>query len=421
MKLKSVVVVLLLMAGAFGLGRWRDRTVTAARSSAEPRILYYHDPMHPSYRSDKPGKAPDCGMDLTPVYAPAYVPMNAPVYAKDAPSSPPAGVKISPEKQQLIGVRLGEVEKSSGADTFRALGRIVPDEARVFRLTAKVDGWVRRIFPDSTGSLVVKGQPLVAIYSRDFQVAQQAYLFALNQLDRFKAGDEPDAMDRLKLGLSDALANLQGLGMSQPQIDEIARTRKILPAVNLVAPAAGFIVARNISPEQRFDRGIDFYRIVDLSRVWILANMSEAESRCLTPGARARVSLAQIPGSTFQAQVGNVLPQFDAVSRTLQVRLEAANPRFTLKPDMYVDLEFAVRAPTGLVVPKEAVIDSGLRKIVYVDKGNGYFEPRTVRTGWRMGDRVQIVEGLQAGEHIVVSGNFLVDSESRMASGRGHE
>jgi len=106
---------------------------------------------------------------------------------------------------------------------------------------------------------------------------------------------------------------------------------------------------------------------------------------------------------------------------SLQVRLEAANPRFTLKPDMYVDLEFAVRAPTGLVVPKEAVIDSGLRKIVYVDKGNGYFEPRTVRTGWRMGDRVQIVEGLQAGEHIVVSGNFLVDSESRMASGRGHE
>jgi Cu(I)/Ag(I) efflux system membrane fusion protein len=211
------------------------------------------------------------------------------------------------------------------------------------------------------------------------------------------------------------------MGMSRPQIDEIARTRKILPAVNLVAPATGFIVSRSVSPEQRFDRGLDFYRIVDLSHVWILANVSEAESRCLMPGARARVSLAQIPGSTFQARVGNVLPQFDPVSRTLQVRLEADNAGFTLKPDMYVDLEFAIRTPTGLVVPKEAVIDSGLRKIVYVDRGNGYFQPRTVQTGWRMGDRVQIVDGLKAGEHIVVSGNFLVDSESRMAFSGGHD
>jgi multidrug efflux pump subunit AcrA (membrane-fusion protein) len=427
MKRKSAVVVLLLMAGAFGLGRWRDRTVTAAHASAGPRILYYHDPMHPSYRSDKPGKAPDCGMDLTPVYASADAPVDvkdaamAPAHPDAGESNGPAGVKISPEKQQLIGVRLGQVEKSSGAGTFRALGRIVPDEARVFRLTAKVDGWVRQIFPDSTGSLVKKGQPLVAIYSRDFQVAQQAYLFALNQLDRFKDGDEPDAMDRLKLALADALTNLEGMGMSRPQIDEIARTRKILPAVNLVAPAAGFIVFRNISPEQRFDRGMDFYRIVDLSRVWILANVSEAESGYLMPGGAARVSLAQIPGTTFEARVGNVLPQFDPISRTLQVRLEADNPRFTLKPDMYVDLEFAVRTRTGLVVPKEAVIDSGLRKIVYVDRGNGYFQPRTVQTGWRMGDRVQIVDGLQAGEHIVVSGNFLVDSESRMAFSRGHD
>ncbi len=416
MKPKSVVMVVLLMTGAFGVGRWRDRTVNA-RALAEPRILYYHDPMHPSYRSAQPGKAPDCGMDLTPVYAKDAAPAAAPADAADG--NAPARVKISAEKQQLIGVRLGEVEKSPGAGTFRALGRVVPDEARVFPLTAKVDGWVRHIFPDSTGSLVEKGQPLVAIYSRDFQVAQQAYLFALNQLDRFKDGDEPDAMDRLKLALSDALTNLEGMGMSHPQIEEIARTRKVLQAVNLVAPATGFIVSRKVTPEQRFDRGMEFYRIVDLSHVWILANVGEAESRSLMPGAAARVSLAQIPGTTFQARVGNVLPQFDAVSRTLQMRLEADNPRFTLKPDMYADLEFAVHIPAGLVVPKEAVIDSGLRKTVYVDKGNGNFEPRTVQTGWRLGDRVQIVDGLEAGEHIVVSGNFLVDSESRMALNRG--
>jgi multidrug efflux pump subunit AcrA (membrane-fusion protein) len=410
---RRVTVVLLLLAIGFGLGRWRDFTVTAGAPAGPGRILYYHDPMHPGYRSDKPGKAPDCGMELVPVFAKAAAQPAPP----DAPF--PGLVNINPEKQQLIGVRLGEVERSSGAGTFRALGRIVPDEARVFRLTAKVDGWVRRIFPDSTGSLVQKGQPLLAIYSRDFQVAQQAYVFALNQLDRFKNGDEPDGMDRLKLALTEALANLEGMGMSRPQIDEIARTRKILPTVYLVAPATGFIVSRNVSPEQRFDRGMDFYRIVDFSHVWILANVSQRESGSLAPGAAVSVSAAELPDSVFQARVGNVLPQFDPVSRTLQVRLEAANPRFTLKPEMFVDLEFSVHTPPGLVVPQEAVMDSGLKKTVFVDKGEGRFERRTVQTGWRLDDRVQIVNGLEAGERIVVSGNFLVDSESRMTSNRG--
>jgi Cu(I)/Ag(I) efflux system membrane fusion protein len=410
---RSASVVLLVLALGFGLGRWRDHTATAGAPAGPDRILYYHDPMHPGYRSDQPGKAPDCGMDLVPVYARAAARPEPP----DAQF--PGAVNINPEKQQLIGVRLGEVERSSGAGTFRTLGRIVPDEARVFRLTAKVDGWVRQIFPDSTGSLVQKGQPLLAIYSRDFQVAQQAYVFALNQLDRFKNGDEPDAMDRLNRALTEARSNLEGMGMSHPQIDEIAQTRKVLPTVHLVAPATGFIVSRNVSPEQRFDRGMDFYRIVDLSRVWILANVSERESRSLAPGAAASVATAELPDSVFQARVGNVLPQFDPVSRTLQVRLEAANPHFTLKPEMFVDLEFAVHTPPGLVVPQEAVMDSGLKKTVFVDRGEGRFERRTVQTGWRLGDRVQIVNGLKAGERIVVSGNFLVDSESRMTAYRG--
>jgi multidrug efflux pump subunit AcrA (membrane-fusion protein) len=403
----------LLVALGFGVGRWREGAVTASTPADAAHILYYHDPMHPDYHSDKPGKAPDCGMDLVAVYAKPAAAPAPPASLADGP------LTIGPDRQQLIGVRLGEVERSSGAGAFRTLGRVVPDEARVVRLTAKVDGWVRRIFPDSTGALVQKGQPLVSIYSRDFQVAQQAYLFALNQLDRFKSGDEPDGMDRLKLALSDALANLEVMGMSRPQIDQIAHTRTVLQEVNLVAPATGFIVARNINPEQRFDRGMDFYRIVDLSHVWILANVSERESRSLTPGAMARVSTAEIPDATFEARVGDVLPQYDPVSRTLQLRLEAVNPRFTLKPEMYVDLDFSVRTAPGLVAPQEAVMNSGLRKTVFVDKGEGRFERRTVETGWRVGDKVQIVSGLREGERIVVSGNFLVDSESRMMSERG--
>ncbi len=360
--------------------------------------------MHPSYRSDKPGKAPDCGMDLTPVYDDATA----------GTQGMPGTVKISAEKQQVIGVRLGEVERGPGGSTLRTIGRIVPDEARVYRLTAKVDGWVRQIFPDSTGSLVKKGQRLLSVYSRDFQTAQQAYLFALNQMDRFKNGDEPDAMDRLKLAALEARTNLEGLGMSQDQIETIERTRKILQVVDLVAPASGFIVVRNVFADQRFEKGADFYRTVDLRRVWILADVFEQEARYIRPGAAAHVTGPQSQGPALDARVGDVLPMFDAASRTLKVRLELDNPGFALKPDMFVDLEFALSTPPGLVVPADAIVDSGVRKTVFVERGEGYFEPREVVTGARYGDRVAIVRGLEAGERIVVSGSFLIDSESRL-------
>ena len=417
---ETVIVVLLLMAGSFGVGRWRDRAVRASVRSTEPAkqpaILYYHDPMHPSYRSDKPGIAPDCGMNLVPVYATAAELEPAPANADAARGG---GVSISSEKQQLLGVRLGMAEIASNSGTFRTAGRIVPDESRVYRLTAKVDGWVRKIYPDSTGTLVKKGQPLVAVYSKDLQVAQQAYVFALNQLDRFNNGDEPDGLERLKQAARDALVNLESVGVSQSQIREIARTRMVRQEVDLVAPAAGFITARSVYADQRFDRGMDFYRIVDLTGVWILADIAEPEVHYIAPGTVARVSSPQLPAVPFEARVSNVLPQFDAASRTLQVRLIAENPGFALKPDMYVDLEFAVRTPPGIVVPRDAVIDSGTTKTVFVARGSGFFEPRPVRTGWRMGDHVEIIEGLEAGERIVVSGNFLIDSESRMQTDAG--
>jgi Cu(I)/Ag(I) efflux system membrane fusion protein len=419
MKSRTPIVVALLMAGSFGIGRWHDRAVKAGTPpSTGSRILYYHDPMHPSYRSDKPGKAPDCGMDLVAVYAPVNAGNAAPEAAPNgADAAAEAGaVRISAEKQQLIGVRVGVVEESSGTRKFRTLGRVLPDEARVYRLTSKVEGWVRKIYPVSTGTLVRKGQPLLAIYSKEFQVAQQAYLFSLNQLDRFNKGDEPDALDRLKLGLSEALVNLRNMGMSEDQIQEIAHTRKLLLEVNLGAPATGFLTARTVYDEQRFDRGMDFYKMVDISQVWILADLSGPEAGFIQPGTAARVSVPQLSGAAFEARVGQVLPQFDAVARTLQVRLEAANPGFVLKPDMYVDVEFAVPTPKALTVPRDAVIDSGLKKIVFVDRGNGGFQARQVRTGWRLGDTVEIVEGLKPGERIVVSGNFLIDSETRLQS-----
>ena len=426
MRFRQLIFVALLMAGSFGIGRWHQFGKVNAAASL-PKPLYYQCPMHPATRSDKPGKAADCGMDMVAVYARSAA-AGAAANAQATSQLEGGMVQISPEKQQLIGVRLGTVETSSGPGSFRTLGRVIPDEARVYPLTAKVEGWVRQIFPDSTGSLVRKGQPLIAVYSKDFQTAQQAFLFALKQLDRFRSGDEPDAMERLNLALRDARANLETLGMSAGQIENIAKTKAILPVVNLVAPADGFILMRAVYADQRFEKGADLYKIVDLRRVWIMADAFDGDTDRLATGLPARVSLPQQdnPQSgavTMEARLSNVLPQFDPASRTMKIRLEADNPRFALRPDMFVDLEFQTRSIGGLSVPGEAVIDQGMTKTVFVDRGNGFFEPRSVQTGLRSAGRVQIVSGLKAGERIVVSGNFLIDSESRMQAGgfRAHD
>jgi RND family efflux transporter MFP subunit len=173
------------------------------------------------------------------------------------------------------------------------------------------------------------------------------------------------------------------------------------------------VLARNISPSQRFDKGTELYRIADISRVWVMTDIFEKDRQFLKPGAEATI-LYQ--GRRLKARMSDALPQFDAQSRTLKTRFELDNPDHLLQPDMFVDVEFEAAVPPAVTVPAEAVLDSGLRKTVFVDRGSGYFEPRRVETGWRAGDRVQILKGLMGGERVVISGNFLLDSESRMMS-----
>ncbi|MGZ3391931.1 MAG: efflux RND transporter periplasmic adaptor subunit, partial [Isosphaeraceae bacterium] len=209
---------------------------------------------------------------------------------------------------------------------------------------------------------------------------------------------------------SDALRNL---GMGEKQIEELARTRKRTQNIQITAPTAGFILARNVSPGRKFSRGTELFKIADLSRIWIVADLFENEADYIKPGKSVRVTLPN-QKKVIQAKVSGVLPQFDPATRTLKVRLEADNPGYVLRPDMFVDVELPVTFPPAIAVPADAILDSGLKKTVFVDRGNGYFEPREVETGWRFANRVEIVKGLEPGEKIVVSGNFLIDSESRM-------
>ena len=207
--------------------------------------------------------------------------------------------------------------------------------------------------------------------------------------------------------------NLENLGMSKLQIKELARTRRLTQDIFLSAPVTSFVLTRNVSQGQKFSRNEDLYKLADLSHVWIMADLYDNEAKYAPAGAKVRV-IPPKENQTLWARVSDILPQVDPVTRTFKVRLEADNLDYILRPDMFVDLEFPVNLPAAVTVPVDAILDTGLKKTVFVDRGNGYFEPREVAIGWRFGDRVEIVKGLEPGEKIVVSGNFLIDSESRM-------
>jgi Cu(I)/Ag(I) efflux system membrane fusion protein len=282
-------------------------------------------------------------------------------------------------------------------------------------VAAAVDGWVRHAGPVTSGSIVHKDDVLATFYNRDFLTAQQTYLYALNTMDRFQENESADQLTLTRAQMRAASENLEFLGMGEIQLKEIARTREISNEIELRSPVAGLVQTRNAFPGLRFDRGSELFRIADLSHVWILADIFENDARLLRTVRRA---VARYQDRTLPVQLSNSLPQFDPVSRALKVRLETDNADLMLRPDMFVDVEFEVSLPPAIAVPVEAVIDSGLHKTVYLETADGSFVPRQVETGWRLGDSVEIVSGLTAGERIVASGNFLLDSESRMRLSR---
>ena len=414
---RSVVLILgvLVLLAAFLAGSWYQRL--SGNLSGGRKILYYVDPMHPSYKSDKPGVAPDCGMKLEPVYADSRGPVPGAV--GDAAAMVPGTVQISSERQQLIGVKVGSIEKKKISQTIRVLGRIAVDETRIFQVRSAVDGWIRNTSSVAAGSLVKKDDILASFYSPEFLGAEQAYIFALGALDRFVASgkETPQQLTLTDANIQQYKDSLINLGMSEMQVEELAKTRQRTQKIYIVAPASGFILARNVSLNQRIERGAELFKIADLSRVWIVADVFENEAQLLHTGVVAKVTLPY-QNRTFTARVSDTLPQFDPVSRTLKVRFEAENPGYVLKPDMFVDVELQSSGLSTIAVPVDALVDTGLRKIVFVDLGNGTFEPRRVETGWRRSGLVEITRGLMNKERIVISGTFMIDSESRMQARR---
>ena len=368
--------------------------------------------MHPQYTSDRPGDCPICGMRLEPLAAGGGRGKSA-----SAGLDNPGMVVVGAERQQLIGVRTDEVRLDSSSHVLRVPGRIAVDDQRLYRIVAAADGWIVDLGQNTVGRFVKKNQLLASYYQKDLLANERLFLLSIPANEPLPTQTKDFSQASIRTAGSAnpqfPIDSLRGLGMSDLQIEEIHRTRTAAPHVNIYSPVSGFVLTRNISPSQRFDKGTELYRIADISRVWVMTDIFEKDRQFLKPGAKATI-LYQ--GRRLQARMSDALPQFDPQSRTLKTRFELDNPGHVLQPDMFVDVEFEAAVPPAVTVPAEAVLDSGLRKTVFVDRGNGYFEPRRVETGWRAGDRVQILEGLMAGERVVISGNFLLDSESRMKS-----
>jgi RND family efflux transporter MFP subunit len=281
-----------------------------------------------------------------------------------------------------------------------------------------MEGSIRALSPVTAGAFVRKGQWLGAFFSAELRTPLQAYLTALDVLaqdpaararlgTQLVAGSSPGSSARF------AVERLRGMGMSAPQLERIAETRQIPLTADILSPADGLVLSRGVTLGQKYDKGAEWFRIANLDQVWILADLLESDAALARPGATARVTIPGRPGP-LTAVVSQVPPQFDAASRTLKLRLELDNPGAALRPDMFVDVELTVERPTAVTVPADALVDAGVRRTVFVEQGDGVYAPRAVETGWRHGDRVEIVRGLEAGERIVVSGTFLVDSESRI-------
>jgi RND family efflux transporter MFP subunit len=404
-----VLVAALAFFGGLGFERWHGKH--AAAVSTQRKVLYWVDPMHPWYKSDKPGIAPDCGMKLVPVYAGDQLPNRVAANA----------VQVSPEKQQLIGVEYGTAEYEATTDTIRAAARVTLDETRIVKVQTRLEGWIDRVFADFTGKYVNQGDPLATVYSPDALATQQEFLLALRAQNFTHDG----AMPAMAMGNDNLVAaarkRLELWDISGQQIDEVGRTGKTIEYLTVYAPASGYITERNAFPKQHVTSDTVLYTLADLSSVWVVADIFEYEAAGVRLGQAVTLTLDYLPGRTFHGKVSYILPGVDAASRTLKARIAFDNPGGQLKPDMYGQVEIHTGGARRLMAPESAVLNSGDRQVVYVDLGNGNLQPRPVRVGEHMGGRVEILDGLQAGERIVTSGSFLLDSESQLKAASGGE
>lgn len=405
----GVLVALIVVAIAAGGGYWFGTRQAGDHDAGKPdrKILYYRNPMGLPDTSPMPKKDP-MGMDYIPVYE-----------GEEEESAGGHQIRLSTEKVQKLGVRVEAATLQSLGRVIRAVGRIEPDERRIYAITPKFEGYVERLHVSVTGQFVARDQPLFEVYSPELLSAQREYAIAARAVDSLK--DAPDEALRGMRELADAsLARLRNWDISDEQLKSLATSGEIRRTLTFRSPVAGIVTGKQAVQGMRFMPGEALYQVIDLSSVWVIVDVFEQDLGLVESGVRATIRIDAYPDQVFKGVVTYVYPTLKPETRTVPVRIELANDGGLLKPGMFAQVELPTAA-TGdvLTVPASAVIDSGTRRIVLVQLQEGRFEPREIEAGARGDDRIEVVHGLREGEWVVVAANFLIDAESNLKAAIG--
>ncbi len=399
---KSVIAttILALALGA-GLGYLASAKQHGQTIAKAEKPLYYRNPMNPDVTSPVPAKD-DMGMDYIPVYA-------------DTAKAAPGEVRIDPAVVQNMGVRIEKARHETLTRDIRTVGRVTYDESRLVQLHPKYSGWVDKVYADKTGQQVKEGESLLGVYSPQLMSSQQEYLLAIDNASSLRDSLFPD----VKNGAADlaeaARRRLILFGMPQWQISQLERQHKVMKDVVVVSPMSGIITAIGAREGDRIGPENEIYAIADLSKIWVMADLYENDAPWVKKGDVVVMHFQDIPGRSFEGHVDYIYPYLDAKTRTIKARIELGNSHALLKPGMYADVDLhSGRQINALTIPLEAVIRTGTRNLVYVQKSPGKFVPREVGLGIVSNGRIQVLKGIEAGEDVVSSSQFLLDSESRI-------
>jgi Cu(I)/Ag(I) efflux system membrane fusion protein len=404
-------VVLLALAGGAAGGYWfADRSAgtghamheSAAPAAGEKTPLFYRNPMNPEITSPVPAKD-SMGMDYIPVYA------------NDNTDDPAGTVRIDPVTVQTIGVRTARVERRALARSIQTVGRVDYDERRLVELHPKTEGWIEELNIAATGAAVKKDTILLSLYSPQLVATQQEYVLALRNLETLQESKFEDVRRGAQELVQTSLERLRFLDVPEHQIENLTATLEVKKSLHLHSPAPGIVTAIGAREGQYVTPQTKLYTIADLSRVWVYVDIYEDELPWVRVGDKATVSATALSGRSFDGVLSYIYPYAESQTRTIKARLEFDNPGLLLKPNMYVNVAIAVsEVPDAVVVPSEAIIRSGTREQIFVQREPGKFEPRKVTIGINSGGWTEVRSGVEPGEDVVVSAQFLIDSESKL-------
>jgi Cu(I)/Ag(I) efflux system membrane fusion protein len=332
---------------------------------------------------------------------------------------PSDSVVVSPERQQISGVRFGPVGFQNLERIIRTVGRLDFDEKKISTVNPKIGGWIEELYVDYTGKMVRKGQPLLSIYSPELVSTQEEYLLALKAKKILSASPIADISGGGESLLQAARRRLLLWDITPKQIETLEKTGEIKKTMVLYAPADGFVMEKMAFKGMSLMPGVTLFKIGDLSTIWVIADIYEYELPFIKIGNKARITLAYFPGESFEGTATYIYPSLDPKTRTAKVRFDLPNPEFKLKPEMWANVELKIPLGRKLVVPEEAVMDSGTMQMVFVDRGQGHFESRHIQIGAKVQGYYEVLSGLREGEKVVTSANFLIDSESQLKAATG--